>query len=338
MDTATLTALLCDLIRIPSITGAEGPVMGFVEQFCRARGWRLRQIPVSSGRFNLLIGESDAKVVLSTHLDVVPAPDELFCPRCDGVRIIGRGACDAKGIAASMLAAYETLIAQGESSVGLLFVVGEEVDGIGARVAARELQGTGVAVIINGEPTEGKLARAHKGALDAVVRFSGRSCHSGYPELGLDANAEMLKCAHRLLTADFGYSPEFGGATVNVGSVSGGHAANIISDHAELQCCVRTVGKSNDSARQLFETLCAPAVPEIRFDAPPVVLETVPGFETAVMAYASDIPNFLPLGCRMLMYGPGSILVAHTDEEFVAIAELEQAVEGYVALAKHYLS
>jgi acetylornithine deacetylase len=228
-----------------------------------------------------------------------------------------------------MVTVAERLRGRGEENFGLLFVVGEEFDGIGARKAAQQLQGRGVRYIINGEPTEGKIMRAHKGSLGLTVSCKGLACHSGYPQEGRDANAELIQILSRIIEQEWTVDPILGPTTVNCGVIKGGVAGNVVSPSATATVVFRTVAPHGEILSTVRQYLSASSLLEINYDLPPVSLLEIPGMQSDVAAFCTDIPNFAPLGAECVLYGPGSILVAHTDEEHIAIDDMEQAIVGY---------
>jgi acetylornithine deacetylase len=324
LDVASLTF---DLVRIPSLTGSEGDVVAAVETLLRQREWTVRRIPVSSGRDDLLVTASDGPTVtLSTHLDTVPP---YIAPRLDGGRLYGRGACDAKGIAAAMIAAGERLRAR-EVPVALLFVVGEETIHDGALAANATV--TTSRALIDGEPTESKLAVGTKGALRAVVRTSGRAAHSAYPELGRSATHALVQLLAKLDTVPMPTDPLLGATTINIGALSGGIADNVLAPSAEARLMIRLVSQASDVEDRLRRWAEPHAAIEFAAMVPPVRLHTAPGFETSVVAFATDIPCLTSWGVPYL-FGPGSIHHAHTDGEYVELDELVRAVDAYERLA-----
>jgi acetylornithine deacetylase len=311
---------------IDSTSGTEGAVVALAERRLDERGWRVQRIPVGAGRDCLLATAGDAPVAtLSTHLDTVPP---FIPPRVDGDRLYGRGACDAKGIAAAMVCAGERLRDRGVP-VALLFVVGEETCHDGAHAAnASPLRPASARVLVNGEPTESTLALGTKGALRFTVRTRGRAAHSAYPHLGDSATARLVRILGELDSLDLPTDELLGDTTVNIGMLAGGVADNVIAPWAEARLMARLV-TDPESAFQLFARWVGErAEVEEGVRVPPVRLGVVPGFPTSVAAFATDIPELGAWGTPYL-FGPGSIHVAHTDHEHVEIAELRAAVGAY---------
>lgn len=330
MNTSAILELTEQLISIPSVSGHEAAVCERIEQELQKVGWEPTRIPVATNRWSVFTSVGTPTIVFSTHLDVVPASENLFQPRFDGSKLTGRGACDAKGVAATMIAAAKSLQQSGRTNFGLLFVVGEEVDGIGAQRAKEFLKNAGISWIINGEPTEGKIMRGHKGHLGVEIRCTGKACHSGYPHLGDDANAKLVAIAHRLMSSSWGEDPILGKGSINLGQFQGGEAWNVVSPEASLRCIVRTVGNDNHAAEALLRTVVrTDGEIKVLASAVPKILEVLPGFESDVASFGTDIPNFGTLAEHYVLYGPGSIHVAHTDHESISIDEVEQAADGY---------
>jgi acetylornithine deacetylase len=321
-------ALTMDLARVPSVSGEEGEVVGVVNELLRGRGWEVHRIPVTPGRDDILATTGAPPVLtFSTHLDTVPP---FIAPRLDGDRLSGRGCCDAKGIAAAMICAAERLRAEG-MPIALLFVIGEESAHDGA-TAANDVTTTS-RVLINGEPTERILATGTKGALVATLRTMGRAAHSAYPHLGHSATRDLVRLLATLDSVVLPTDPVLGPSTVNIGMLSGGLAENVVAPSAEARLMIRLVGPAGVVESQLRDWAEPKGNLEFTRLVPPVHLKTVPGFETGVVAFATDIPRLTNWGTPYL-FGPGSIHVAHTDHEFVSAADLVRAVDDYVRLAR----
>jgi acetylornithine deacetylase len=320
-------ALAHTLMSIDSTSGREGELVGWVHRILEDRGWRVRRIPVSEGRENVLAEHGEAPALtFSTHLDTVPPYKP---PRLDAQRLWGRGACDAKGIAAAMICAADRL-RDGGLPVALLFVVGEETTHDGAH-AANAVANTS-RVLINGEPTESRLAVGTKGALRAIVRVEGVAAHSAYPEHGRSATAAMIDLLHELPRLEFPRDAKLGATTVNIGEISGGVADNVLAPHAEARLMVRLVGEPDEAWAVLERWANGRATLERGIEIAPVHLATVPGFETAVVAFATDIPALDNWGTPYL-FGPGSIQYAHREDEHIMLDELRAAVDAYERLA-----
>jgi acetylornithine deacetylase len=321
-------ALALQLMAIDSTSGKEGDVISFAERLMAERGWQTERIAVSPGRDDLLVTTSRGiDVTLSTHLDTVPPH---IPPRLDGDVLHGRGACDAKGIAASMICAGERLREKGVG-VALLFVVGEETSHDGAHAA--NSRPTTSRVLINGEPTENTLAVGTKGAMRMIVRASGRAAHSAYPHLGRSAIDELVQKLAMLRALALPSDAELGETTVNVGMISGGVADNVVAPWAEARLMARLVSPA-DTVFPIFERWAGDTLTIDRgVTVPPIRLGVLPGFATSVAAYATDIPALTNWG-RPYLIGPGSINVAHTADEHVHVAELLAAVDAYERLAE----
>lgn len=322
------------LIDIESITYNEGAVGEFLADFLFQRGFFVEKMPVETpDRFNVYAGVKDETpdVVFSTHMDTVPP----FLPSSeDDEFIYGRGACDAKGIIAAQIAAAEQLRDAGIRA-GLLFVVGEERDSAGAKVANAQPRGS--RFLINGEPTDNRLAIASKGALRAAIRAKGRMAHSAYPELGESAVHKLVEALHRLLQIELPVTEDVGPSTLNVGLLEGGRAPNVIADYAEAQVLVRLVGPSAEIRRSIEEAVAGLAEVEFTLEIPFTRLHALDGFPTMAAAFTTDIPALTNWG-EPLLLGPGSIHVAHTSNEKLAKRELFDAIGLYIEVARRLVS
>ncbi len=325
LNPVTLTLQLMD---IDSTSGKEGAVIGWVEGLLSQRRWRIRRIPVAAGRANLhaTSGEANIAVTFSTHLDTVPP---YIPPRLEGGKIWGRGACDAKGIAAAMICAAERLRARGVA-VGLLFVVGEETAHDGAHAANAKASPS--RVLINGEPTESTLGVGTKGALRMIVRTKGEAAHSAYPHLGHSAIDDLVELLYDLQAIEWPHDEILGPTTVNIGAISGGVADNVLAPSAEARLMFRIVSPKEEVIALCGHWAEGRGELKIGVSVPPVKLATVPGFKTSVVAFATDIPELSNWGTPYL-FGPGSIRFAHRDDEHINVAELQAAVEAYERLA-----
>jgi acetylornithine deacetylase len=245
----------------------------------------------------------------------------------------GRGVSDAKGIIAAQVAAAEALRAEGYA-VGLLFVSGEERDSAGAKVANDSPKPC--RFLINGEPTDNRLALASKGALRAVVTATGKMGHSAYPELGESAVHKLIDALARIRALELPVEEEIGPSTLNIGQIQGGRAPNVIADHAEAQILIRLVGDSGSTREAIEAAVAGLAEVEFTLEIPFVRLRALEGFPTMVAKFTTDIPQLSNWG-EPLLLGPGSIHVAHTPYERLAKRELLEAVELYIEVARRLL-
>ena len=338
LDPVQLTRRLID---IESTSYGEGPAAEYLAELLASRGFAVEKMHVASrgedgastDRFNVFAGipQEQPDVVFSTHIDTVPP---YFGSSEDDENIYGRGACDAKGIIAAQIAAAERLRAGGVKA-GLLFVVGEERDSAGAKIA--NLQPKGSRFLINGEPTDNRLAVASKGALRAVVRATGTLAHSAYPELGESAIHKLIEALDRVLHVELPYVEDVGASTLNVGLIEGGRATNVIADAAEAQMLVRLVGPSEATRAALERAVEGLAEIDFTLEIPFIRLKAIEGLDTMIAAFTSDVPALTNWG-EPLLLGPGSIHVAHTRQEKLAKRELYAAIDLYTEIASRLLA
>lgn len=331
-----LFKLTRNLIDIESITNNEEKVGDFLFDYLSPLaaqcGGTIERMPVEPHRFNVLVTWGTPIVTLSTHIDTVPP---FFASREDDEFIWGRGACDTKGIQASMIFAVKALLAEGVRNIALLFVVGEERNSAGAREAAKH--GRGSQFLINGEPTSNKLALGCKGALRYELIGRGKMAHSAYPHLGESAINKLLDALEAIRRIPLPEDELLGCGSVNIGLIQGGRAPNVISDEARAEVMWRLV---EDSApmRAAIEKACEGLVEaHHRLEIPALKMQAVEGIETDVMAYTTDIPEFGGAWGRPLLLGPGTIHVAHTSEERVPKRELIEAAGLYQKIVKQLL-
>ena len=329
------------LVSIPSTTYHEEAVGEFLAAMLHDEGWQVERMPVpkpaagtpgadgGGERFNVyaVMAGVTAEVVLSTHFDTVPPYVPL---REDDDYLYGRGTCDAKGIAAAMIAAADRLREEGVK-VGMLFVVGEERDSAGARVANE--QPRGARFLINGEPTDNRLALASKGALRVEMYAEGRMAHSAYPELGESAIDKLVAALAEIQKLELPFVEGIGSSDVNVGIISGGRAPNVIADQAEAHLLIRLVGPSEPVRTSILSAVAARARVEFSLELPFVRMRQVGTLPTMVAKFTTDIPSLTAWGEPFLL-GPGSIHVAHTPDERISKRELLEAVDLYVELAR----
>lgn len=318
------------LIDIDSTTGVEGALARHLVASLRSEPHfdAVELWDVEPGRFNVFARRGAPTVVLSTHLDTVPP---FFPSREDAHAIYGRGACDAKGIVAAQVFAARLLAAEGASDFGLLFVCGEEKNSAGAKAANRRPQGA--RFLINGEPTDSRLVEAGKGVLRADISARGRLAHSAYPELGESAIDKLLAALARIRALPLAHHGRLGASTLNIGTLTGGRAPNVVADEAKAELLFRLV----EPAASLRAAVAAAAAPDAEavfvLEIPPIFLRTLPGFATTVVAFGSDVPELSAWG-EPLMFGPGSIQVAHTVNEFIAKDELAAAPGRYAEIVR----
>jgi acetylornithine deacetylase len=330
MDALELTRAL---VALETPTGSEGAATAFLDDALRRAGYRTIRQPVSAGRENLYAYRESPAVVFSTHLDTVPP----YIPLSeDADAIHGRGSCDAKGLAAAMIAAAERLASRGERRIGLLFLVGEENGSDGAR-AAGELGPRG-RFLINGEPTENRLSIGQKGSLRVDLEARGRAAHSAYPDEGVSAIAALLDTIDRIRRMPLPSDPLLGLSTLNLGLIQGGVAPNVIPPDATAQLLVRTV-EPTEPLKATIRSLLAPGVSaEFPVELPFYKGGNAPdGWDTTVVSYASDLP-FLSAWGERYQLGPGTIRVAHTNHEHIRKSDLLRGVDLYERLASDLLS
>ena len=331
MDAVTFTRQLID---IESISGNETAAGNYLYgELCRV-GYQTKKIPVEGDRFNVYAAHPDhpsPTVVFSTHMDTVPP----FIPSSeDETRIYGRGSCDAKGIIAAQVAAAEHLQREG-IYVGLLFVVGEERDSLGAKVA-NDHAPKGVRFLINGEPTENHIALASKGTLRVEVTARGKMAHSAYPELGESAIDKLIAALGRLRAMPLPSDPDVGPCTSNIGLIKGGRAPNVIPDYAHADLLFRLVGPADELRRRILLTAGNEVEVIFPLELPFMRLRTVDGLPTMIAAFTTDIPKLTNWG-EPLLIGPGSIHVAHTEGEYIDKQQLHEAIDLYCQIAKQLL-
>ncbi|MGB7583511.1 MAG: M20/M25/M40 family metallo-hydrolase [Terriglobales bacterium] len=327
MDVVALTRQLVD---IESTTGDEGRVGDFLLHELRRLGYQASEMPVEGERCNVFATspqQARPEIVFSTHMDTVPP---FIASSEDEAKIYGRGSCDAKGIIAAQIAAAERLRQEG-IYVGLLFLVGEEKDSLGAKVGNQ--QSPGSKFLVNGEPTENKIASASKGTLRVEINATGRMAHSAYPELGESAIEKLLEALNRLKAIKLPSVEGIGPSTVNIGVIEGGRAPNVIPDKARAQLLYRLVAPSEKLREEIVRAVAGLATAEFVLEIPFVRLRTLDGLPAMVAAFTTDIPWLGNWG-EPLLVGPGSIHVAHTEGEYIEKKQLWDAVELYCSIAR----
>jgi acetylornithine deacetylase len=330
MDVFALTRKLIDT---ESTTGLEAEVASVLASELSHLGYDVERMAVEGGRFNVWAtppNTPNPALVLSTHMDTVPP----FIPSSETEdRIYGRGSCDAKGIIVAQIAAAERLKAKG-TCAGLLFLVGEERDSQGALVANR--QARGARFLINGEPTENKLAVASKGTLRVELVARGKMAHSAYPELGESAIERLLDALGNIRRLELPTNPKAGPCTLNIGLIEGGRAPNVIPDQAVAHLLYRLVGPTDELRKQITAAVTGKAEPNFVLEIPYMEFTTIPGIETMIAKFTTDIPALTNWG-EPLLIGPGSIHVAHTEGEYIEKKQLLDAIELYAAIGNYLL-
>lgn len=324
------------LVDIESITDNEAQVGNYLfdrlSEIAGDHHGRVERMEVEPNRFNVFASWGDPAVTLSTHMDTVPP---FFPSREDTENIWGRGACDTKGIIASMIFAARELLEEGIRNIGLLFVVGEERNSTGAYHAARQSRGS--KFLINGEPTENKLAIGSKGALRFELVASGRMAHSAYPELGESAIEKLLDALARVRQVSLPTDNVLGRSTLNIGIISGGRAPNVIPDHAKAEIMIRLVDDGMSTREALHAAVDGTADLHEVLAIPALHLGSLPGLETTVVSFTTDIPAFGNTWGKPYLLGPGTIHVAHTSEERIPKTQLIEAVQIYKTMVKQLL-
>jgi len=324
-----------ELIDIPSVTGEEFQIGTALGDLLVRLGYHVEAQDVSPERSNIIATtQAKPRIVFSTHMDTVPP---FIASSEDDEFIYGRGACDAKGIISAQIAAVEALRAEGFDEIGLLFTVDEEVTSAGAKVANDHPMAEFCEFLINGEPTDNRLAIGTKGSIQATIAAGGRAAHSAYPEQGESAIEKILDVLNDVRAIDWPSSETFEQTTCNIGILSGGTRANVIADTAQATIQIRLAVDGSSVKKLLDEAIAGRAMIEYKSLHDPVRLTTLEGFEHMLARFTTDIPYLSNWGTPLLI-GPGSILVAHTDHERVSKAELLKAVDLYLALGKQLLA
>ncbi len=325
------------LVDIESVTNGEKKVGDYLfaqlSALASERNGRIERIPAAPGRDNIFVSWGQPLVTLSTHMDTVPP---FFSSREDGEFIWGRGACDAKAIIAAMIAAAEKLLAAGTRNFGLLFVVGEERNSAGAKAAAANPRGS--RFLINGEPTENRLALGSKGALRYEIMAHGKLAHSAYPDLGHSAIHTLLDVLHDVRKIPLPEDPLLGRSTLNIGTISGGRAPNVVADHAAAEIMFRTIGDPSTIREAVSAAVAARAEAREVLHTPALHLTGFDGLPTTVVAFTTDIPTFNGAWGQPFLIGPGSIHLAHTNEERISKTQLSEAVDIYARMTTQLLA
>lgn len=325
------------LVDIESTTNHEKNVADFLfaqlSILAARTSGRLERMAVEPNRDNIFASWGEPIVVLSTHMDTVPP---FFPSLEDADSIWGRGSCDAKGIIAAMMAAVEKLLDSGATNFGLLFVVGEERNSAGAKVAAENPRGA--RFLINGEPTENLLALGTKGVLRFEITAHGKLAHSAYPELGHSAIHTLLDVLRAIRSIELPQDPLLGQSTLNIGVIAGGRAPNVVADHAQAEIMFRTVGDPAETRQAVLAAVAGRAEAREVLHTPALRLTPFDGLPTTVVAFATDIPTYESVWGQPFLIGPGSIHLAHTAEERIPKKELSDAVNIYARMVRQLLA
>jgi acetylornithine deacetylase len=334
MDLFKLTRTLID---IDSVTPNENEVgtylLGYLSDLADQHGGEVERLEVAPQRFNVYARWGDPIVTLSTHMDTVPP---FVSSREDDTYIWGRGACDAKGIAAAMIGAAVRLLGAGTHNFGLLFVVGEERGSAGAMAAAKTPRGS--QYLINGEPTENLLAVGAKGALRFEIIARGKLAHSAYPELGKSAIHALLDVLQDIRRIPLPHDPVLGTCTLNVGTICGGRVPNVVADEARAEIMFRTIGDAEPIRKAVSAAAAGRAEACEVSHTPALRLRSFDGLPSTVVAFATDIPVLGGQWGKPFLIGPGSIHVAHTAEEYIAKKSLVEGVEIYARMVTQLLA
>jgi acetylornithine deacetylase len=323
-----------ELIDIPSVTGEEFHVGTSLAELLKRRGYQVDLQEVENDRANVIATTGDQpKIVLSTHMDTVPP---YIAASEDDEFIYGRGACDAKGIIAAQIAAAEKVRAEGVNEIGLLFTVDEEVTSAGAKALNELPLAASCRYLINGEPTDNRLAIGTKGSLQVSIKTVGRAAHSAYPEQGDSAIEKLLDVLNDVRAIVWPSDETFGETTCNIGVISGGTRANVVADAAQTTLQIRLAAGSQAAKDLLERAVGGRAALEYKSVHDPIKLHAFDGFESTIVRFTTDIPYLTNWGTPMLI-GPGSILDAHTEHERVAKSELIRAVDIYANLVRRLL-
>ncbi|HEV7644519.1 MAG TPA: M20/M25/M40 family metallo-hydrolase [Pyrinomonadaceae bacterium] len=330
-----LFELTKELMSIPSVSGDEEAVGFFLRDHLESLGWTVELQEVSANQRNVIAWLNETpRIFLSTHMDTVPP---FIAPTEDEEKIYGRGACDAKGIIAAQIVAAEELRKQGITDIGLLYTIEEEQASTGAKAANEHPLAKKCEYLINGEPTDNDLAIGSKGALRLKLKTRGKAAHSAYPEEGDSAILKLLDILADIRKLEFPHGEFFGETTCNIGTINAGLKINIIPADAEAGLLIRLTTPLEPVLELLEKTVAGRGELEVMSYSLPVKMVAVEGFKQKTVRFTTDIPHLGDWG-KPLLLGPGSILVAHTKDEFVLKKDLEEAVGLYIDLVKKLLA
>ena len=374
--------LYTQMLEIDSTSGRERGLADFLAEKFLTQKNSLRRFDVESMRAdtpegcgvpqNLFFSWGAPKVIFCSHLDTVPP---YIAPHIDGSMATGRGTCDAKGQIFAMWEACKAMEDMGMTDFGLLLLAGEETGSFGAKafnsvisspssVISSEAEISPDAWVIVGEPTDNCMATAEKGTKSYDVTFGGKSCHSGYPELGASAIMYFNDFVNALRSIVFPVDEVLGETTWNIGDLVSANPQNILSDRLTCRIYFRTTFESDEMVRNIMKNIAGPDA-RLRFGRPavqdgsdivaksvapwqeamsvnlrggdaPTRFEVLDGFPVKAVAFGSDAPVLKCFRHRILC-GPGSIHVAHRPDEYINIEDIETAVHNYIKMAQRIL-
>ena len=323
--------LFMRMLSIDSTSSKERSFADFLEKEFGSGKCTVSRFEVGDGTVNLLLSWGHPGIVFCSHLDTVPP----YIPPtvendADGIIVRGRGSCDAKGQIFSMYSACRELEKRGYDGFGLLLLAGEETGSFGAK-SFRDAHPGGRYVIV-GEPTDGKMVSASKGTKSFRITIKGKSFHSGYPQYGESAVEKFVDFMNRLRATEFPEDPLLGKTTWNVGKLSSDNPQNILSPQVSFRLYFRTTFMSDEAVCRTLDSWKADDVLVESFGGDtPMHYLTLKGFETATVSFGSDAPQLSNFSEKILC-GPGSILVAHTPDEYIRLNDIRTAADNYVRM------
>lgn len=336
MKQFNLQQLAFELCAIPSISNQEQSVVDFLSAWLQSVGLTVQKLPLThdAQRANLLVFAEEKPLytaMLCTHLDTVAPFIKPHWDEASGV-LWGRGACDAKGIAAAMIMALLNERAAGFADIALLLTVGEEEKSDGAKDVDPKLKGRARYVVV-GEPTELKAASAQKGSLVFDLHAEGLKAHSALAHLGDSAINKLVRVLQDLMQTRWPNDPLFGETLLNIGHIEGGFMRNMVADRARAQGIMRSAVPIEHLWHQLQSVVKSAVRCELLSGADPFSYFTPAGFDTFVAGFGSDAPYLRSIG-KLMLLGPGSLTVAHTDQEHIKLSDLHEGVRAYERIVR----
>ncbi len=320
-----LLSLFKDILETDSTSGKEDVLARVLYE--RLETPHKELLDVGDGTHNLLLkwGENP-KVVYCTHLDTVP-PYIAPVFTADG-KVLGRGACDAKGQIIALYGACKELEKMGRSDFALLLVSGEETGSFGAKASAELIKAP---LLVIGEPTDNFPVSATKGTQSYDLKFIGKSVHSGYPEHGRSAVDMWMDFMMELeIEADFPHDKLLGDTTWNVGLLKSDNPQNVLSGCLTCRIYFRTTFASHEKVKKWMAGKNSPTVEVTpRGGDTPLEYFVPEGFKGKSAAFGSDAPHLHGFD-RKIICGPGSILCAHTADENVLITDIDKAITNNI--------